>query len=281
MSLSNVQKKVLFGPDGKTVLPIPITLVNSSNALTYEGLDGRNDWLSMERSIAAMRNLSKNYAKGWFFRVRVVCDDKQLKSYASVLPSLFRHLNQSRRLRRIGVDTVRLANDYVTDSGAVCFITDGFCTDMQTLSLIALPLAHSLRCGGTFEVTFKVGRSNKIHLSVVEQRKFMRPILNRINDLSKYYGSLRSANFDVVEGATVRFSFTDAVPVGVFDALLQKFGDSISYITFGRGRLEVAPTWLLEDNDYKITTAKWLRSAHYRRVCLTGRFFSMGLSLGF
>ena len=241
------------------------TNVNGANALPFihnEPLALREAWNKFETCVGLCGS------SAWFLRVEYPCGSiERAAELTKVLPSVMHRLNNSRRMRRIGVSGARLANVFHRGS-SFFYVSDSVFRDWYACLCVAFPLVWRLLpngCGHKLIIGLRrSGRSRSSASSTAAA--FMRAFRERAHWARSRW------SLDPLDSWEVSMSTNETgLTMGVFSLLLDSLGDYVEYIQIGR-YITISRKNEADDDDYAETLQRPYKNFRFKYLTLFGEF---------
>lgn len=187
------------------------------------------------------------------------------------LPSIHKALNNSRRMRRIGVSGARVCNVYHRGS-SYYYVADSILDGAYSAAVVAFSLSNlsgAFRFNQHLEVYLKHSQTKKGR--AVEQQivgQFVRDLKERCRYLRG------SVLIDPIGLYGVRISPDKGLSLGLLLTLLEELGEQIDVVNIGR-RISVSFRRLIEEDDYMETLAAGFRCFRFKYFCKFGDFYKV------
>lgn len=189
-----------------------------------------------------------------------------LASAARWLPSIMDRLNNSRRMRRLGVTGARLANVYKR-GGTYLYVSDSVFADWYACAVVAFSVVQKAMPSATTQrLVVRLRRSAYGRRSMHDcVGAFMRSFW----DKSKYHRS--HVTLDPIGNWEVQITTESGLSMGLLALLMDLFADAVDFIEVGR-KVTISRESTLYESDYMETIAKPFRSFRFRYLQTFGDF---------
>lgn len=248
-----VQRGIVTNVKGESALPFlhscPVALSEAWNAFEdYASQCGRGAWyLHVHHTEADIEGLQKSVR--W-------------------LPGIFDRLNNSRRMRRLGLTGARLSNVYRRGSSYL-FVSDSVFTDWYAASVVAFQLVQlCMPSASTQRLIVRLRRGAYGRRAMHEAVGcFMRHFWDR----SKYQRS--HVTLDPIGNWEVQITTEGGLNMGLLALLMDLFGDQVEDIYIGH-KVQLSREKTVFEDDYMETISKHYRPFRFKYLSTFGDFSS-------